>query len=422
MRQNFLNLIGNTSQKDRIFFELAEQNPGCIMVTNPDGVILYVNQQFEKITGYSSEEVLGENPRFLQSGINTPEMYQDMWRVITSGKTWEGEFCNKKKNGELYWEFERISSIVDPDGQITHFIAVKNDITLRKLAEKNLRESEEHFRSMAQSANDSIITMDEAGLIIGWNRASEKIFGHLTEEVLGKSIALIVPERCKSDFTTNIFFGTKEVQGLHRNGYEISLELSLSTWVTGAGKFFTGIFRDITERKKIENSLRVLGITDDLTKLYNRRFFNQQLEIEIERARRYGQPLTVLFTDVDNFKNYNDTHGHLDGDQVLIRLALVMQLRMRKSDFVCRFGGEEFAIILPMKDLKSGVIVAENIRRGFSEEVITTTSGQKTQLTLSVGVAQYNNPEPIDVFIARADALMYEAKTSGKNRVCPNTA
>jgi diguanylate cyclase (GGDEF)-like protein/PAS domain S-box-containing protein len=116
----------------------VEQSPATVMITDVDGQIEYVNPKFVEITGYEPAEVIGKNPRFLKSGRSSAEHYEEMWRAITSGKEWRGEFQNKRKDGALFWEFASISPIKTPDGTITHFLAVKEDITLRKEYEQQL--------------------------------------------------------------------------------------------------------------------------------------------------------------------------------------------------------------------------------------------------------------------------------------------
>ncbi len=116
----------------------VEQSPASVMITNVDGLIEYVNPKFVEVTGYEIDEVLGKDPRILKSGSTSPESYEEMWQSITSGTEWRGEFQNRKKNGELFWEFASISPITTEEGEITHFLAVKEDISLRKEYEKRL--------------------------------------------------------------------------------------------------------------------------------------------------------------------------------------------------------------------------------------------------------------------------------------------
>ncbi|MFN3531260.1 MAG: PAS domain S-box protein [Candidatus Brocadia sp.] len=129
----------------RKLFNAVEQSSCSVVITDKEGNIEYVNPKFSRVTGYAPEEVIGENPRILKSGEKPPEEYKCLWDTITSGGEWEGEFHNKKKNGELYWEYASISPIRNPEGAITHFVAIKEDITERKRTEEELRKQRDHL-------------------------------------------------------------------------------------------------------------------------------------------------------------------------------------------------------------------------------------------------------------------------------------
>jgi sigma-B regulation protein RsbU (phosphoserine phosphatase) len=135
-----------TEDMIRKFSIAVEHSPATVVITDKFGSIEYVNPKFTSLTGYSSSEAVGQNPRILKSGKQPPEFYKEMWDTISSGREWRGEFHNKKKNGESYWESASISPIVNESGQVTHYIAVKEDITERKMAEEALRISEEKLR------------------------------------------------------------------------------------------------------------------------------------------------------------------------------------------------------------------------------------------------------------------------------------
>ncbi len=127
-------------------YRAVEQSPATVVITDVQGAIEYVNPKFTSLTGYSFDEAIGQNPRVLKSGEQGRDFYAKLWKTILSGEEWRGEFHNKKKNGELYWEQASISPIRDRDGKVTHFVAVKEDVTARKAAEEALRESEEKLR------------------------------------------------------------------------------------------------------------------------------------------------------------------------------------------------------------------------------------------------------------------------------------
>lgn len=172
---------------------------------------------------------------------------------------------------------------------------------------------------------------------------------------------------------------------------------------------------------KLRKELEKLVIMDDLTGLYNRRHFFNQLEEEIKRSKRLGRPISLLILDIDDFKEYNDKYGHLQGDQVLKKLGEVIKGNIREIDSAYRHGGEEFAIILLEANIDHAIKVAERIRGNFEEiEFAPITNDGKTEYvhkTISIGISQYEGQD-IERFVTLADDAMYMAKREGKNRVC----
>lgn len=165
-----------------------------------------------------------------------------------------------------------------------------------------------------------------------------------------------------------------------------------------------------------ERLLRHLSVTDGLTGLYNKRHLDDCLARELARAQRSGEPLSLLVLDVDDFKRFNDRHGHLEGDRVLLALARVLRAQARAGDYPCRFGGEEFALVLPGTDLENARLVAERVRLAFADTPLTPAGLAAEHCTVSVGVAQLRPGEGEQDLLARADRAMYQAKRQGKNR------
>lgn len=161
-----------------------------------------------------------------------------------------------------------------------------------------------------------------------------------------------------------------------------------------------------------------LTTMDGLTQVHNRRYFDEQIDREISRARRYERVLSLVMLDIDHFKQINDQHGHLAGDYVLKQLASTVRMKIRREDVFARYGGEEFAIILPEIDLKGAKQFAEKVRQLVSKQLITFDKNH-IPVTVSVGVAvlKPEHREAADLMSA-ADAKLYEAKTGGRNRVC----
>ncbi len=179
------------------------------------------------------------------------------------------------------------------------------------------------------------------------------------------------------------------------------------------------------ELRQKEQKLAQLSITDELTGLYNRRYLNVKLEEEIARAKRFHHPLSVIFIDIDYFKKYNDRYGHLEGDKVLKCLAATVLENVRdKIDTACRYGGEEFTIIVPESNTQQALILAERILKGFSSKPLrpNTATGEVASepiyATFSAGVTTFKEDEDSpEKFLHRADEALFKAKTQGRNRV-----
>ncbi len=171
------------------------------------------------------------------------------------------------------------------------------------------------------------------------------------------------------------------------------------------------------DRIKMLKELEELAITDELTQLYNSRHFYNQLDMEAYRSKRYNHPLSLLFIDVDHFKQYNDAYGHLQGDKVLIILCRIINSCLRTMDSAYRYGGEEFTVILPETEGKEALIVAARIRASMEAEKFTHGSGKTVNVTISIGVTEYCPDENISPFVHRADKAMYMAKQQGRNKV-----
>jgi len=238
----------------------VQQSPACVVITNLEGNIEYVNPKFTDLTGYSTEEVLGKNPRILQSGEMSKEAYTQLWQTILSGKDWRGEFHNKKKNGELYWEDASISPIVNNNGDITHFLAVKENITERKESEQALREREAKLQSIFRAAPIGIgMTIDR--VIQEANRMLCQLTGYPREELVGQSARMLYPSIEEYEYVGDAKYrmireqgvGTVETRWKRKDGSIRDILLSsvpLEPDNLGKGVTFTAL--DITERKRAE--------------------------------------------------------------------------------------------------------------------------------------------------------------------------
>jgi diguanylate cyclase len=170
-------------------------------------------------------------------------------------------------------------------------------------------------------------------------------------------------------------------------------------------------------------AIRYESLTDQLTTLANRKHFDQSLERALYEARDTGQPLSLLFADIDHFKRFNDTFGHQTGDQVLRLVALSLKQNVKGQDIACRYGGEEFAVILPRTPLNSAWVVGEHIRQAVAaKELIKRSTGENLgRVTVSIGISAYRPGDTDLTLIERADSCLYSAKNSGRNRVVIET-
>ena len=232
-----------------------EQSSASVVITDAKGTIEYVNPRFTEITGYSEGEVLGQNPRILKTDEKTIEEYKELWNTINSGAIWRGEFHDKKKNGELYWESASISPIRNEQGIITHFIAIKDDITERKENLLRLQDSEARFKLLHDASFGGIVIHDQ-GVVLECNQGLCELSGFSREELVGTDgFKLIAPEY-RDLVRENIRSGYEkpyEAVGIRKNGTRYPLGLVAKNVIYQGKKVRVAEFRDITQIKQNEH-------------------------------------------------------------------------------------------------------------------------------------------------------------------------
>lgn len=171
------------------------------------------------------------------------------------------------------------------------------------------------------------------------------------------------------------------------------------------------------ERSELLKKLEKLAITDALTGLYNSRHFFSQIKTEIKRYNRYSRPLSLLILDIDFFKKYNDSWGHLEGDKVLHNIGQVIKSCMRSFDTAYRYGGEEFAILLPETKIQKACVVGARIKDNINSQVFEPAKGIKISITVSLGATELVMGENFESFIRRTDKALYKSKDSGRNKL-----
>lgn len=286
-----------TEERLRQLSQAVEQSPVCVVITDMDINITYVNPRFEQLTGYASEEVIGKNPKVLGSGVTPRETFAVLWDALRDGREWSGEFCNRKKNGELYWEMAYISPVTGADGVITHYVAVKEDIT---------------------------------------------------------------------------------------------------------------------ERKRIEEQLRELSLSDELTGLVNRRGFMVLARQQIKVSDRSGRDLALVFIDMDGLKRINDTMGHGEGDRAICDASAVLKRSFRASDIIARIGGDEFVALSVEANEQTEAHIVERLQENIN--AFNLENGRPYKLAMSYGVTLYDPHAActLEELLERGDRLMYQQKQAKK--------
>jgi len=241
----------------------VEQSANLVIIADTQGRIEYVNPNFTQVTGYTPDEVIGQNPRILKSEKTSPEEFRRLWETITSGREWRGEFLNKMKNGELCWASASISPIRNHQGVITHFVAIEEDISELKRAEEALRASERRYRQLTEATLDAIVVADERGVISLFNAAAQRTFGYSEQEVLGQPLTILMPPEYHEAHQrglrhyletreARVVGRTIELRGRRKDGEVFPLELSLSAVELPEEIYFLGAIRDLTERQRLQ--------------------------------------------------------------------------------------------------------------------------------------------------------------------------
>ena len=293
--------INNINSQMKKYIKIVDENV-LTSSTDLDGNITYASEAFCEISGYTKDELIGQNHRIIRHSDMKESTYKELWETITSAKTWKGEIKNKKKNGDYYWVKASISPVFDNKEEIISYTAIREDITDKKIIEE-------------------------------------------------------------------------------------------------------------------------ISITDGLTNIYNRRYFDEIFPKIINEAKRKNELVAFVFMDIDHFKQYNDNYGHQKGDEVLINFAACLKQSLhRSSDYTFRLGGEEFAVVYQMETKEKAVEFANNLRKNIENlKIEHKYSSVSSYITASMGLICKNaNEIVIDEIYKQADDLLYQAKRSGRNQVKVN--
>lgn len=282
-----------------------------------------------------------------------------------------------------------------------------------------LQESEEKHRSIFEFSPLGIVHFDDRGIVTDCNKAMVDLTGSNRRKVKGLNLFNLPDKSIVAALSSSLegkhgfFEGKYLAVSPQREIYVRAFfnPIIIKNKVCGGA----GIIEDISDKVIAEEKLKFLADTDELTGLYNRRYFKKAVQVELERARRYGQGFSLVMLDIDNFKSINDTYGHDAGDAVLQQVSHVLQKRLRQVDVLGRLGGEEFCMMLPGTFPEDAVHLAEEVRKKIEETPFKVT-GRDIYLTISLGVTAYREGiTDVDMLLKMVDKAMYNAKDNGKN-------
>jgi len=384
---------------------------------SPDGTITEVNDAFCAISGYSRDELVGAPHRINNSGRHSAEFWADFWQKINNGEVWRGEICNRRKDGSLYWVDSIVMPVCDSEGRVERFVSLRRDVTERRHADEQLARM---GRILDDSSNE-IYVFDASTLKFTLvNRGARENLGYGSEELAGLTPIDLDPDLAAHGFAELIapllagkidkqFFET-----VHRrkDGSTYPVEVSLHYAADENPPVFVAIVQDITQRKSNDARIEQLAFYDPLTGLANRALMIDRLRQAVARAERYGQTLSLLFMDLNRFKEINDTRGHGVGDAALAEVARRFRAVMRRSETLARIGGDEFVAIVENVTRANVIGIIHRLKGALAEPIVV--EGKAHNLSVSVGVADFpkDSTQP-ESLLQLADIAMYEAKSQG---------
>lgn len=399
---------------------------------------LLVNDKWAVLLGYELDELLPVS-RATWESLTHPDDLKESVRSLEKharGKStgYEANIRMQHKNGEWIWINTRgkVTSYT-ADGKAEWMLGTHFDISAQITAESNLLEKSEQMQAIVGNMLDGVISINEKCIVLTFNQAAERIFGYKSDEIVGQNVSMLMssPQREQHDiYMSNYFVAgiveatgrNREFEALNKNGSVFPIELGLVETHKHGELNFIGIVRDITQRKKYDREIHQLAFYDPLTKLPNRRLLLDRLKSIIANSARHNRSAALMFLDLDNFKNLNDSAGHSIGDLLLCQVAKRITESIRRGDTVSRLGGDEFVVLIdnlnsePLEAANQAEAAAENVKAHIMQSY--DLDGLIYKCSASIGVTMLNNQDTSpEELLKQADMAMYKAKATGRNAV-----
>ena len=406
--------------------------------TDLNGHIVKASEAFCQISGYEEIELIGRPHSVIRHPDMPSSFFKTLWETIRKDETWRGEVKNLRKDGSYYWVDTTISPTYDDFGNKIGYTSIRIDITNKKKVEElsehlhqEFLESEKNKRTISRYVeliDQYIITSstDLSGRIVKASEAFCKISGYEEHELIGKPHSIIRHPDMPTAFYHDLWETIQknetwqgEVKNLRKDGSHYWVDTTITPTYDDDGKKigYTSIRIDITNKKKVEE----LSITDPLTGIFNRRYFNDNFTRFLNSAKRNDHYFCFVMCDIDHFKEYNDTYGHIQGDEALVAVAQSLKSHMQRAQDNCfRLGGEEFGITYESLSIKDCHHMVEKMLEDIEELKIEHEKNNASEyVTVSIGLVcvSPNADMNLELIYKSADQLLYRAKEKGRNRI-----
>ena len=393
------------------FEQLFNESTEAIALLDNKSKIINVNKSFEEVFGYQADKIKGKNI----DDLITPEEKRAEGDKYTQkniqGKEVRLETVRKTKDGKRIFVSLHSFPINLDKGQIGIY-AIYNDITERKETERKLKRQKAYFQQLFDESTEAIALLDNENCILKINDSFEKLFGYDIEEAAGRDIdELIVPPDKSyegSSYTEKVLNNQDiETESIRKTKHNKRINVSIHAFPISLNEGQIGlyaIYNDITKRKQEEKEIKYLSFHDQMTGLYNRRFFESEME-RLNESRLL--PISIIMTDINGLKKVNDKLGHSKGDEYIKIVADEIKKAVRKEDILARVGGDEFAILLPETDKTE----AEKIEKRIQKNVMSLDKNYDYKIGISTGSAVKKDQSiELEEVFKKADYLMYEMK------------